>query len=170
MLHYCLSTFCLQTDAELDLLRVGYRMVAESELRRHEVTALLALAHKHAIRHLLIDMRTVPLLSVYDELWLVTNFMPDLVTLPLERLVLIVASHQTYHQLTVDSLHDLVKADIRFDAQYFDDPQTALQWLTDDSPRVPELLAEWANRPDPSSLQPPAAASTSPLPLLYSPG
>ena len=146
MLHQYIPAFCLQTDAESGMLRVEYRMGAESTLRRHEVTALLALAHKHAVRRLLIDMRTVPLLSVYDELWLGAHFMPALVALPLERLVLIVSSHQTYHQLAIDALHDLIKPAIRFDAQYFDDPETALYWLTDDAPQVPALLAEWAGR------------------------
>ncbi|WP_019949648.1 hypothetical protein [Hymenobacter aerophilus] len=146
MLHHSISAFCLQTDTELGLLRVEYRLGSGSVLRRPDVTALLALAHEHAIRHLLIDMRTVPLLTVYDELWLGAHFMPALMTLPLQRLVLIIGSHQTYHQLAVDALHDLVKPAIRFDAQYFDDPATALNWLTDDSPRVPALLAEWAAR------------------------
>ncbi|SDX36948.1 hypothetical protein [Hymenobacter psychrophilus] len=149
MLHQHIPSFCLQTDPGSGLLRVQYQMGAESVLRRQEVTALLRLAGGYAVRRLLIDMRTVPLLSVYDELWLGTHFMPALVALPLERLVLIVGSHQTYHQLAIDALHDLIKPAIRFDAQYFDDPETALYWLTDDGPQVPALLAEWTNRPAP---------------------
>lgn len=146
MLHQSIPAFCLQTDTESGLLRIEYQPGSGSGLRRPDVTALLALAHEYAIRHLLIDMRTIPLLTVYDELWLGTHFMPALVAMPLQRLVLIIGSHQTYHQLAVDALHDLVKPAIRFDAQYFDDPTTALGWLTDDSPRVPALLSEWAGR------------------------
>lgn len=94
-------------------------------------------------------MRTVPLLSVYDELWLGAHVMPALVALPLQRLVLIVPPRQTHHQLAINALHDLVKPAIRFDAQYFDAPETALYWLTNDGPQVPALLAEWADRPAP---------------------
>ncbi|NVO30418.1 hypothetical protein [Hymenobacter lapidiphilus] len=146
MLHQYIPAFCLQTDAESGMLRVAYRMGTESALRRPDVTALLALARTHTVRRLLIDMRTVPLLTVYDELWLGTHFMPALLAMPLERLVLIVGSHQTYHQLAIDALHDLVQPSIGFDSQYFDDPETALCWLTDDAPQVPALLAEWAGR------------------------
>lgn len=143
MLHYCIPAFCLQSDAELGLLRVEYRLGFEGRLRRAEATALLALARKQETHHLLIDMRNVPMLSVYDEMWLSAHFMPGLVALPLQRLVLIVGSHQTNHQLTIDALHNLVQPAIRSDVQYFDDPETALQWLTDDAAQLPQLLTEW---------------------------
>lgn len=137
----------LQTDETLPLLRVEWLMGPDTTQLRPAAAGLLALAHERSIRHLLIDMRTVPLLSVYDELWLGQHFMPGLVALGLQRLVLIVDSSQTFLQLSIDALHDLVQPAIRFDAQYFDDPTAALYWLADDDEApVQHLLAEWATR------------------------
>ena len=99
-----------------------------------------------AVRHLLLDMNSVPNLPFADQLWLGDHWMPGLVTLPLERLVLIISSNQIHNQLVIDVLHDLVKLDIRFEAQYFSDMESALDWTTDGSPRLSELSVEWAVR------------------------
>lgn len=76
--------------------------------------------------------------------------MPGLVGLPLERLVLVIASNQVPNQLVIDSLPDLVKPAIQFDAPYFSDSDSAPVWITDYSKRLPALRAEWAARPQPA--------------------
>jgi hypothetical protein len=49
-----------------------------------------------------------------------------------------------------------VQPAIRFSSHYFSDITSALDWLTEDSPRLPELAAEWEARyaltPEPSYL------------------
>ncbi|MBW3128245.1 MULTISPECIES: hypothetical protein [Hymenobacter] len=99
-----------------------------------------------AVRRLLLDMNSVPDLSLEDEVWLGTHWMPGLVVLPLERLVLVLDSGQTHNQLAINALHSLVQPAIRFDAQYFSDTKSAMGWLTDDSDRLPALAAEWNAR------------------------
>jgi hypothetical protein len=101
-----------------------------------------------AVDQLLIDMNSVPNLPLADQLWLGDHWMPALVALPLKRLILVISSVQIHNQLAIDALHDLVKPSIRFESQYFADMESALDWATDSSPRLPALHAEWAARYD----------------------
>jgi hypothetical protein len=138
--------FCLQYDEPLAVLRMEW--VAATDMRRLRTSAdqFMALIRELHVRHLLLDMDSVPELVVADQWWLGEYWMPQLVALPLERLVLVIASHQVHNQLAIDALHDLVQPAIRFDSQYFSDSASAMDWLTDGSARLPALEAEWANR------------------------
>lgn len=149
MIITSIADFCLQHDAALGLLRLEWVSGPGTQTLRASAGQLLALAQDLAVRHLLLDLDSVPDIPVYDQIWLGTHWMPGIVQLPLERLVLVIGPHRVHNQLAVDALHDLVQPAIRFDAQYFSDPEPALRWLTDDSPRLPALLAEWAARAGP---------------------
>ena len=109
-------------------------------------TQLLALARQLAIQVLLIDMNTVPNISIDDELWLGAHWMPGIVQLPLAHLILAIDSSQLHNQLAIDALHDLVQPAIRFESHYFADADSALHWLTEGTGRLPALQAEWRTR------------------------
>ncbi|MBC6611524.1 hypothetical protein H8B15_11345 [Hymenobacter sp. BT507] len=141
-----ITDFCLQYDEVVSVLRVEWISGRNVRQLRRSASQLLLLLQQLAVRRLLLDMDSVPDLSVEDELWLGTHWMPGLVALPLERLVLVLDSGQMHNQLAIDALHDLVQPAIRFDAQYFSDIQSAMGWLTDDSDRLPALAAEWSAR------------------------
>jgi hypothetical protein len=113
---------------------------------RASASQLLALLQELDVRHLILDMNSVPDLSIADQIWLGTHWMPGLVALPLEQLVLVIDSRRQHNQLAVDALHDLVQPAIRFSSHYFSDTASALDWLTNGSPRLPALAAEWAAR------------------------
>lgn len=156
MLLHHLPDFHLQYDQALGLLRLEWAAGADTRTLRASAANLLVLARHQATRHLLLNMNTVPDLSTEDELWLGQHWMPGIVQLPLERLVLVIDSSQVHNQLAIEALHDLVLPHIRFDAQYFTDSKAALHWLTDDSPRLPALLAEWDAQHQPAAgSQPP---------------
>ena len=146
MLFHTIPNFCLQYDEVLGLLRLEWVAHSDHSQLRAGAEELLILLRELAVRHLLLDMDSVPNLSLADQLWLGDHWMPTLVTLPLERLVLIIDSSQTHNQLAIDMLHDLVQPSIRFESQYFADMESALDWTTDSSPRLPALRAEWAAR------------------------
>ena len=160
MIISSIPDFCLQYDEPLSLLRLEWISGADTRTLRTSAGQLLHLARQLAVRNLLLNMNTVPDVSLEDELWLGTNWLPGIVQLPLERLVLVIASYQTHNQLVIDSFHDLVQPAIHFDSQYFTESDSALRWMTDDSARLPALLAEWdaqaATTPGPA-----AAASPS---------
>ncbi|UOR06857.1 hypothetical protein MUN82_07080 [Hymenobacter aerilatus] len=140
--------FVLQYDEVASVLRVEWVSGRNVQQLRRSAGQLLLLLQQLAVRRLVIDMNSVPDLSVDDEIWLGTHWMPGLVALPLERLVLVLDSGQTHNQLAINALHDLAQPAIRFDAQYFSDTDSAMHWISDDSPHLLPLLAEWNARHD----------------------
>ena len=146
MLFHHIPNLCLQYDQILSVLRLEWVAYSDHRQLRASANELLTLLRELEVRHLLLDMNSVPNLPFADQLWLGDHWMPGLVALPLERLVLIISSNQIHNQLVIDMLHDLVKPDIRFEAQYFSDMESALDWTTDGSPRLQELSVEWAAR------------------------
>ncbi|MBJ6143708.1 hypothetical protein [Hymenobacter sp. BT559] len=141
-----IPNFCLQHDAAFHVMLLEWVSLSDSRLFRTSAQQVLALLQQLEVRHLLLDMNTVPDLPLADQEWLGTHWMPGLVALALERLVLIIDSHRVHNQLAIDALHDLVQPAIRFSSHYFADVASALDWLTDGSARLPALAAEWAAR------------------------
>ena len=143
-----IPNFCLQYDQSLSVLR--FEWVARSDHRqlRASATQLLVLLAELEVKHLLLDMNSLPNLLIADQHWLGDHWMPGLVALPLQRLVLVIDTSQLHNQLAIDALHDLVQPAIRFESQYFSDTEAGLDWLTDGSPRLPALWTEWAARRD----------------------
>ncbi|HEX8424797.1 hypothetical protein [Hymenobacter sp.] len=137
---------CLQHDHSLAVLRVEWIGGHDMSSLRNTAQYLMASLRSLEVRHLLIDMDSVPDLSVEDQVWLGDYWMPELVALGLERFALVIGSNQIHNQLAVDALHNLVQPAIRFDMQYFTDSVSALDWLTHSSERLPALEAEWETR------------------------
>ena len=146
MLFHHIPNFCLQYDQVLSVLRLEWVAYSDPMQLRASASELLTLLQELVVRNLLLDMNSVPNLPLADQLWLGDHWMPALVALPLERLVLIIDSDQIHNQLAIDMLHDLVQPSIRFESQYFADMESALDWTTNSSPRLPSLRAEWAAR------------------------
>ncbi len=146
MIFRHLSNFCFQFDHLLGSVLLEWVALSNPEHFRTNAVQLLALLQEQEVRHLLLDMNSFPDLPVADQLWLGEHWMPGLVALALEQLVLIIDSSRVHNQLAIDALHDLVQPAIRFSSHYFSDVASALDWLTDGSPRLPLLAAEWAAR------------------------
>lgn len=154
MIFRTIPDFCLQYDKPLAVLRVEWVAGPDMHHLRTSADQLMAFVRELHIRHLLIDMDSVPELPVADQWWLGEYWMPQLVALPLERLVLVIASSQVHNQLAIDALHDLVHPAIQFDSQYFSDSVSAMDWITESSERLPALEAEWARRHEPAPATP----------------
>jgi len=141
-----LSNFCFQLDPVLQLVVLEWVALSNPVHFRANALQLLVLLEAQEVRHLLLDMNSFPDLSVADQLWLGEHWMPGLVKLPLEHLILIIDGSRVHNQLAIDALHDLVQPAICFSSHYFTDVASALDWLTDGSPQLPLLAAEWAAR------------------------
>jgi hypothetical protein len=141
-----IPNFYLQMDPLLGVLLLEWVALSNPHHLRTSAMHLLALLQEQEVRHLVLDINSLPDLSIMDQLWLGDHWMPGLVALPLERLVLVIDSRRQHNQLAIDALHDLVQPAIRFSSHYFSDVPSALDWLTDNSPRLPALAAEWAAR------------------------
>ncbi len=150
--------FSLQFDPELSLLRIEWAAGDDTRNLRESAIKLLAVDRELAVRHLLLNMNTFPDISVYDQLWLGTHWMTGIVKLPLERVVIINNRHRIHNQLAIESMIALVRPFIKFDIQFFPQAISGLRWLSDFSPRLPEMMAEWnrvfAPDPDLTSVRP----------------
>lgn len=135
--------FSLQYDEPLRLLRVEWASGADMRTFRTSAEQLLYLSRQLKVRHLLLNINTFPEISVYDQVWLSGNWLPGLVKLPLERIVLAIHRRRVHNQLAIDSLIAPAQAAIRFDIQFFTTVVPGLHWLSDYSDRLPALLAEW---------------------------
>lgn len=153
----------LQYDEALGLLRVEWCSGQDMRTFRASATQLLLLLRQLDVRNMLLEMNTFPDISVYDQVWLGTNWMPVLVKLPLERVVLAIHRRRVHNQLAIDSLLALSRPFIKFDIQFFAASLPGLHWLSDYSDRLPALLAEWEARFGPAPL--PLTGTAEPRPF-----
>ena len=146
MIFSHITNFCLQYVPALHAGRIEWRTGSDPRQLRASVLQLLELVREQHVRHVLLDMNTVPDLSLADQLWLGTQVVPRLAALPLERLVLAIDTSRVHNQLAIDSLLKLALTVIRFEPHYFPDADSAFDWLLDGAPARPALAAEWASR------------------------
>ncbi|GAA3958622.1 hypothetical protein [Hymenobacter antarcticus] len=151
MIISSISDLSLQYDEQLSLLRVEWASGNDTRNLRASAEQLLLLDQQLGMRNLLLNMNTFPDISVYDQVWLGTNWMPGITRLPLERVVLVNHRRRVHNQLAIESLLAMFRPFIKFDIQYFSQPGPGLAWLTDYAARLPELQAEWeaVHGPDP---------------------
>jgi hypothetical protein len=96
------------------------------------------------VGRVLLELNALPDIPVYDQIWLSTTFMPAVLKLPLKQVVIVLSPRRVYNQQVVEGVLTAVAWLIRFDVQFFAQPESGLAWLTDESPRLPALLREWA--------------------------
>lgn len=133
----------LQYDEQLSLLRVEWASGADARTLRQSAEQFLVLNRGLGVRNLLFNMNAFPDISVYDQVWLGVHWMPGITKLPLERVVLVNHPRRVHNQLAIDSLLAMFRSIIRFDIQYFPQPEAGMKWLGDFSERLPEMQAEW---------------------------
>lgn len=135
-------------------MRVEWASGDDTRNLRASATQLLRLDQELGMHNLLLNMNTFPDISVYDQVWLGTNWMPGIVKLPLQRVVLVNNRHRVHNQLAIESMLALVRPFIKFDVQFFPTAASGMRWLSDFSPRLSDLLAEWeaVHAPGPETL------------------
>ena len=133
----------LQYDEALSLLRVEWASGQDMRTFRLSADQLQHVAGQLGVRHMLLEMNTFPDISVYDQVWLGANWMPAMMQLPLERVVLVIHQRRVHNQLAIDSLIGMSRPFTKFDIQFFSTTVPGLHWLSNYSDRIPHLLAEW---------------------------
>jgi len=134
----------LQHDEPLSLLRMAWAGGLGHADMRAPAGQLLDLARQLGVRSIVFDLNQLPNVSTTDEQWLCAHWVPVLARLPLERIVLVINYEQIHNQLVTEDMLAQLPPDTRLDVQYFSEADAALDWLSDGSPRLPALLAEWA--------------------------
>ena len=134
---------CVQHDVALGVARIAWVGGRQMSGFREAFGQICQLVRQLEVRRVLLDMNTLPNISVYDQLWLSKSFIPSLLTLPLRQVVVVLTAKRIYNQHVVEDLLGAVSLHIRFDLQFFAQPEAGMHWLTDYSPRLPALLIEW---------------------------
>lgn len=117
---------------------------------REAFAKLQKLLDRRCVGCMLLDLNALPEIPVYDQLWLSTVFVPAMLTLPLRRVVIALSPKQVYNHQVIEGLLLAVHLLIRFDVQFFAQPEPGMQWLNDYSPRLPALQWEWSQQPGPT--------------------
>ena len=155
-----IKEFHIQHDMGLRLLRVEWAAGRNMGRLRPALEHLRQLAQRLRITHLLLALDSLPDISPYDQIWLGAEWLPGVVQLRLRQVVLVLASERVYNQHAIETIVETDGPAKGFNLQFFTQVTPALHWLTDDSPRLPALLAEWAAHfgpPPPSEVAEPAA-------------
>ena len=146
MIFNQIPSLLLQEDAELRLLRVRWTGGRNMQAFREAASRFVELAQQRGTLRILLELNEQPDVPVYDQLWLSTTLLPRALKLPVQQLVVILSGSRIYNRHVLESLLAQFQHQIRCDIQFFAQPDAALDWLTNNSPRVPELLAEWEPR------------------------
>lgn len=145
MIISSIAELCVQFDKPLDLVRVAWVAGRSMRYFQQAFTQLCEVVTQLEAGRVVLELNAMPDISVYDQIWLSTTFMPALLKLPLRQAVVVLSARRVYNQQVVESVLAASALNIRFDVQFFAQPEAALAWLTDDSPRLPALLREWAS-------------------------
>ncbi|QKG54203.1 hypothetical protein [Hymenobacter sp. BRD67] len=140
-----ITEFCIQYDEISSLMRVAWMADRNMERFQQAFTQLRVLVKRLCVKRIVLELNMMPDVPVYDQLWLSTKFMPALFTVPLEQVVIVLSAQRVYNQQVVEGVLMAVDAQLPFEAHFFTHPAPALAWLTDESPRLPGLWAEWVH-------------------------
>ncbi|AMR29181.1 hypothetical protein A0257_20170 [Hymenobacter psoromatis] len=135
----------------MDVLRVAWVEGGSMRGFRDAFSKLPALVAQLGVGRVVLDLNALPDISVYDQLWLSTNFMPLLVTLPLRQAIVVLSPKRVYNHQVIEGLLMAVQLLIRFDVQFFAQADAAMQWTTDYSPRLAHLQQEWSQHCPPTA-------------------
>lgn len=144
MIINSIAELYVQHDGPLNLVRVAW--AAGSSMRHFQqvFTQLRDIMQQLGVARIVLELNEMPDIPVYDQMWMSTHFMPGLLKLPLQVVVVVLSARRVYNQHVVEGVLAAAALRIKFDVQFFTQPEAAMAWLTDDSPRLPLLLREWA--------------------------
>ncbi len=119
--------------------------VGGSDMRRLRpaLEQLQKLAEHLRIRIGILDLGDLPDISAYDQIWLGTHWMPKLWAMPLKHMSIVIPASQVYNQQSIELLLHMARPFSKHGVQFFRSAPTAMAWLLEYEPRLPELLAEW---------------------------
>ncbi len=152
----------IQYDEPLGLLRIEWAGGHDMRRLRPALEQLHKLAHGLQATHALLAINTLPEISAYDQIWLGSQWLPKAERLSLRQAVIVLDTKQVYNQQAIETLLVFGRQKPACDFQFFRHSATALHWLTNDSPHLPMLLAEWDSAYGPAA--PAASAVAEPMP------
>lgn len=150
MIVFCSKELCVQHDEGLGVIRAAWIGGRNMRGFREAFSKLQKVVAQRGVERILLDLNALPDISVYDQLWLSTAFIPAVLVLPLRQAVIVLSPKKVYNHQVVEGLLLAVHLLIRFDVQFFAQPDAGMQWLTDYSPLLPALQWEWDQQHGPT--------------------
>jgi hypothetical protein len=145
-----IKEFRIQYDEQLRLLRVEWAAGHDMRRLRPALEQLQQLAQHLQATHGLLSLSDLPDISAYDQIWLGSQWLPKTERLALKQAVVVLDSKQIYNQQAIETLLVFGRQS-RVDFQFFRQAVTGMQWLANDSLRLPALFAEWADAHGPAT-------------------
>ncbi len=133
----------MQHSEPLGLLRINWAAGRDMSQFRATFERLLALVRRLGVSRVLLELDALPDISAYDQAWLATRWIPQATELSLNQVVVVLSPRRIYNHQVVEGLLFVARPFIKFDVQFFSQPVPGLRWISDYSPLLPGLLAEW---------------------------
>lgn len=144
-----LSDFRAQFCPDLSFLRMQWRARQPGMFRFQEsLEAAAFLIEQGVVHHIIIDLHGLPDISLADQCWLATNWLPRVSGAALQQAALVMPPAVSYNQLVVESLLLAGRHFIHYDIQFFSSAHEALDWLIghEHLTRQHRLELEWASK------------------------
>ncbi|TGD79602.1 hypothetical protein [Hymenobacter wooponensis] len=111
---------------------------------RQSLDSLATLIEQKNIRQALVDMNDLPSLGLDDQFWVTTSWLPRIAKGGMQRVALVLPTHNMYNQLVVESMVRAERQIMKYDIQFFSSTAEAADWLVGDQPPVlAALYSEW---------------------------
>lgn len=132
-----------QYHPELGLLRFQWNSGrAETAKFRQSMNSVAQLMEQGTVTCTLQDLTGLPSLSLDDQLWLATSWLPRVSLPAVKQVALVLPERDVYNHMVVESLIRLAHPLLRhYDIQFFSTVSGALDWLVGDA--QDQLAAEW---------------------------
>jgi hypothetical protein len=140
-----IKEFKIQYDEPLRLLRVEWAAGHDMRRLRPALEQLRQLAYRVQASHGLLALSDLPEISAYDQIWLGSQWLPKTERLALRQAVVVLDAKQVYNQQAIETLLVFGRSPVGVDFQFFRQATAGMQWLANDSLRLPALFAEWAD-------------------------
>jgi hypothetical protein len=157
-----IKEFNIQYDEPLRLLRVEWAGGLEMRRLRPALEQLRQLAYRLQPTHALLALNDLPDISAYDQIWLGSQWLPKAERLALRQAVVVLDTKQVYNQQAIETLLGFGRHQPQLDFQFFRQAAAGMQWLANDSVRLPVVFSEWVASYGPAS--PNASVVAEPLP------
>jgi hypothetical protein len=116
---------------------------------RKGMESVAQVIEQHGVRQTLVDMNGLPSLTLDDQFWVASTWLPRVAKGAVERVALVLPTRNMYNQLVVEGLVRTGRHFMPYDIQFFSNTVEAADWLIGDQPpALAALHSEWPHTPE----------------------
>jgi hypothetical protein len=112
---------------------------------RKGMESVAQVIEQYKVRQTLVDMNGLPSLTLDDQFWVASTWLPRVAKGAVERVALVLPTRNMYNQLVVEGMVRTGRHFMPYDIQFFSNTGEAADWLIGDQPpMLAALHSEWA--------------------------